>query len=105
MNTLTTIENVTLVQDALAKVFPYVNVSRQRLGGDERATLYINVSKQPKDAWTNKIFQNSDFAMFSLQADGTLERFCGYNTPKLRKSKVKDIQHMIDKLTEWNQSA
>jgi hypothetical protein len=105
MNTLTTIENVTLVQDALSKVFPYVNVSRMTLGGEDRASIYINVSKQPKDAWNNKIFQNSPFAQFSLQADGTLERFCGYNTPKLRKSKVKDIQHMIAKLTEWNQVA
>ncbi len=105
MNTLTTTENVTIVQEALAKVFPYVSVTRMNLGGDERASIYINVSKQPKEAWNNKIFQNSPFAQFSLHADGTLERFCGYNTPKLRKSKVKDIQHMIAKLTEWNKVA
>lgn len=82
---------------------PFVSVSKSSLGG--QTSYFISFSWQPKDEWSNKIFQNSDHAKLSLtmnlDGSGTIEKITGYNTPKFRKTKFKNIDDAIDKIKKW----
>lgn len=102
MNTLTTIENTHLVKTELSKSFPIVAVFRYTLGGEERASIGINVSLDEKQTWNYGIFENSRHAKFMLSYTGKLELLCKNRTAKFRAGKVKDIHHAIKRITEWS---
>lgn len=88
------------LQKSLEAIFPYVCVTRSTLGGEIHASLIITVSMDPKNEWINGILHNSRYSMFSVDA-GKIERFSGYGTPKLRKSNVKTMSDVTQKLTDW----
>lgn len=98
---LTTPENVNLLKTELLKSFPVVGVNRYTLGGEENASLGIVISLDPRETWANGILENSRYAKFMLNADGGLSRISGWNTPKFRAGKVKDLNHAITRLKEW----
>lgn len=99
---LTTPENMDLLKSELLKLFPVVGISRYTLGGEDNASLGIAISLDPRDTWQNNIFENSRYAKFMLNADGGLSRISGWNTPKFRAGKVKDITQVIKRLKDWN---
>jgi hypothetical protein len=103
MNTLTTTDNTILVKAELSKSFPIVAVFRYTLGGEERASIGINVSMDEKQTWSNGIFENSRHAKFMLNSDGKLELLCKNRTAKFRAGKVKDINHAIARIREWKE--
>lgn len=102
MNTITTIENGTLAYDELAKVFPFANVTRYTLGGEARASLGFTVSKDDRKDWANGILENSSYAKFMLDSDGSLKLLSGWKVAKFRAGKVKDINHALKRITDWN---
>jgi hypothetical protein len=88
------------VEDGLKQLFPYVKVDRSALGGEDKASILITVSLDPRESWRNGILQNSRYRQFHVR-EGGLESFSGYNTPKFRKSRIKSIEDVIKKLSDW----
>lgn len=103
MNTLTTKENGDILASQLKQIFPFANVVRYTLGGEEQASLGFAVSLQPKDEWKNHIFENSNGAKFMLNSDGSLYMLTRNDRtmPKFRKTKVKDINQALAKINQW----
>jgi hypothetical protein len=86
---------------------PFVNVSKSTLGGAERVSIFIKVSLDKPEDWTNNIYQNSRHAMFRVGSDdGSLELSTKhYSLPKFRKAKFKNTKDIIAKINKWIDSA
>jgi len=94
------------IKESISPVpFPYVNGQISTLGGMQRPTILLRVSLQPKEEWTNGIFENSVYAHVSISNDGTMEMFSGCMKPKLRKSHVISVHDAINKLSVWGERA
>lgn len=82
--------------------WPFVQVSLSTLGGDERASVMITVGLDPRESWSNGIFENSRYGRFSYNSDGSLEMFTGSRgTNKFRKTRANGVQQAIDKINAW----
>lgn len=79
---------------------PYVRASVSTLGGDERATVMLTISLTRQDAWPYGILQNTQYANFSIERDGTIEHFSG-SLPKFRKRKVKSLADAARAINAW----
>ena len=77
--------------------FPYVNAYKSTLGGVDRPSIMLTISKDPKEKWANGILQNSNYGNFIIEPDGTVEHFSG-NLPKVRQKQVKDVNSLISHL-------
>lgn len=97
-------EHANQVRNALSSL-PYVSVNFSTLGSIEKASILVTISKQTREEWKNGILENSSYRMFHLQHDLRLESFSGYNTNKFRAGKVKSVEHAIEKLKNWFQTA
>lgn len=103
MNTLTTRENAEVLKAELLKLFPVAGVTYYNLGGDERASLGFSVSKDPRETWPNKIFENSAGAKFMLDADGSLKMLTRNKVAKFRATRVTSIAQVVMKIAQWAQ--
>jgi len=95
-------EHASQVREAL---FPYATVQWSDFGGTDKASILITIAKQKKEEFPNKILQNSNYRMFHLTHDMRLESFSGYKTNKFRARQVKSVEHAIEKLKTWFQTA
>ena len=84
----------------LVQEFPYFNVSRSTLGGEERASIIVKVSLDPKEEWVNGIYHNSRYAMFHIGA-GKIEQFNKSKTEKFRKCNAKSVEEAVNKIITW----
>lgn len=94
--------DINTVEEEMEKIrkglnFPYVQVSKDTLGGDKHVTIMIRISKQPKEDWSYNIFQNSPHANISIERNRTVECFGGRGL-KMRKFKAKSIEQAIEKI-------
>lgn len=81
---------------------PYVQMKKSTLGGNERVTIMINLSLDPKEDWSNGIYQNSRFGQLSLSRDGVLKMFTsGYTIKNMRKARVKSAADVVKKINTW----
>ena len=79
--------------------FPYLHIDNSTLGG--HSSIFLKVSADPKESWTNNIFHNSRYGIFCL-ADGKLELISkGMNTTKFRKCKCNDQETALNKIKQW----
>ena len=84
----------------------YYSVSYSDLGGDDQASLMINVSLDNKENWPYGIYQNSRYANFSMHGDSKLELFTKlYTMPKMRKCKIKTLEDAADKISNYLNNA
>ena len=97
-------DNANQVHAALAHL-PYATVQFSTLGSVEKASILVTISKQKKEDFPSHILQNSNYRMFHLTHDMRLESFSGYNTNKFRAGKVKSVEHAIEKLKTWFETA
>lgn len=87
----------------LLKQLPYIKTSRSTLGGEDRATVLARVSLDPKTDWTNDIYYNSRYGIFSIDYTGSMELISsGDGTAKFRKCKVKSIDAVVSKILKWS---
>lgn len=77
---------------------PYVTSRTSRFGGS--VCLAVTVSLDKRSDWANGILENSRYAKFFIEADGTIEHFSG-SLPKFRKCKVADIDGAAAKINTW----
>ncbi len=77
--------------------FPFIRTQHSMLGGKERISILVNISKDPQSQWANKIYQNSRYAQIHISNDGGTEQFSGWQL-KMRKFKGKSIAHIIEKI-------
>lgn len=87
----------------LAPQIPFFKGYVSTLGGDKHATVMFSVSFDPREQWSNGIYENSRYARFNLNPDGTFEKFSGHGTAKLRKSKAKNVADVAAKVLSCGQ--
>lgn len=84
---------------------PFVSVKKSELGGQERVSIIITISLDPKSDWANGIIQNSRLVRFYLENEGVLEMFNRSHlfkgTKKFRKSKVKSVSDVVNKINKY----
>jgi hypothetical protein len=92
-----------IVGDVKQKInAPFVNAYASTLGGEENVSVLILVSLDKKGDWENNILENSRYARFHLENDGTLEQFTLSRLgKKFRKTKVKDENDLIQKINNY----
>jgi len=67
------------------------------LGGKERPSLILRISKDKKEDWENGIYHNSRYYIIHIDYEGRLECFShGLDTNKIRKKTVKDIKQALE---------
>lgn len=77
--------------------------STSSLGG--HTSHFVHLSLDSKDNWTNNIFHNSRYAIFSI-SDGKVELISKhYNMPKFRKCNAKSEQNVAEKILNYCKSA
>ena len=77
-----------------------VAVSWSNLGGIP--SIFLHLSLDNKSDWSNGIFHNSRYAIFSVHADMKLEQISKhFSLPKHRKCKIDSIQSIADKVKQW----
>jgi hypothetical protein len=97
------------IKESLEGNVPYYNVTKGTFGND---SIYLAVSFQSKDEWAHKIFENSPYFRMAIYDSGEMEVFTNtvYKTQnnkeiktkvKFRKTKVKSIDEVIKKLTNF----
>jgi len=80
----------------------YVHSQVSTLGGVSRAAIIVRVSLDPKSKWSNGIYQNSRYAMFRLDRNGTLEQFAqSYLLKKMRKQKATSVPDAIARINKY----
>jgi hypothetical protein len=92
-------EHADLVQVSLKA--PYVSARFSNLGGFSKGAILICISLDAKDTWINKILENSRYAHFSIEYDGTIENFTSSKCSHMRKSKYKTVEEAILKIQKW----
>lgn len=97
-----TAADVDTLCDQLLGKFPWINVDRSTLGGEERASLFIKVSLDPKETWEYGILENSRWALFGVQR-GKLYMVAGSKVPKFRKVDAKSATNIANKIVTWEQ--
>ena len=76
------------------------SVSQMALGGIP--SVFVNVSLDSKDSWSNGIFQNSRYAQFSIHNDMKLDQISvSYKLKKHRKCKIGNGQDIVNKIVKW----
>ena len=75
--------------------------SYSTLAGHE--SVFFKIALEPKEDWTNGIFQNAHFAQFVYSVDdGKLELLVKHHKmPKFRKCSVKCEEDCLPKLEEY----
>lgn len=48
--------------------FPYVRAHVSTLGGEDRASVLVTVSLDPKETWSNGILENSRYAKLAFHS-------------------------------------
>ena len=99
MDIITLAQDKTL-QDLKAIQLPYVQVSQRTLGGIP--SVFINVSLDYQDDWTNNIFYNSRYSTFVIHDDMKLEQITKHHKlGKHRKCKINSVEDIISKVEQW----
>ncbi len=94
-------EDVTKVRNILALTVPYSNVYLSTLGGVEKASIMIAISFNPKEQWSNSIFENSMHSKLAIDSDCSIKELTGWKTLDFRKYNGKTLDKCIDKLIKW----
>ena len=91
--------NFTTDQSALGLALntAYVSSYVSKLGVP---SLMLTVSLDPRSSWANGILQNSRYAHFMIDEDGTIENFSG-SLPRFRKCKAADAAAVAAKINAW----
>ena len=93
---INTVESV-VKQINLTLRFPYVHVHTSTLGGDKNVAIFVTISSTPKQFWINGILQNSKYAKFRIDNNGSVEKFTGHQL-KFRKFTAKSIGQIVEKI-------
>lgn len=76
------------------------SVSQMTLGSIP--SVFVNVSLDSKDSWSNGIFQNSRYAQFCIHDDLKLDQISvHYQLKKHRKCKIKSCEDVVNKIVKW----
>jgi hypothetical protein len=95
---------VEALRGALAAVpgVKFVTVSRDTLGGEYRASLFVRLSLDARDDWRNGIYNNSRHLALTIHANGNTEALLRCHTSaKFRAGKSKDHAHIVARVAKW----
>ena len=101
--------DVNMAEDIVSRLkneikVPYIDAYKSTLGGEENVSILLAISLDEKDTWTYGIYENSRYARFYIDNNGVVEHFRGNIEPRFRKTKVKDVDSLINKLNIYFQS-
>jgi hypothetical protein len=82
---------------------PYKYAYLSTLGGDERASILLRVSLDPKDTWKYDIMENSRYMHFDIGRNGSIDQFKKAYTvkKKFRKTRVKSLDDAAKKINQY----
>lgn len=81
---------------------PFVKAPISKLGGDQRPSVMLVFSLDPRESWSNGILENSRYARISFNwPERKFEHFSGYGMGSLRKSSFKDAADAVAKINKW----
>jgi hypothetical protein len=90
-----------VIEASLLQSVPYAKVSYSKLGGVDRASIFIELSLDPRVSWNCGIFRNSRYLILCYSC-GKLECVSKhYDLPTFRKCKVKGDSNVVDKVVRW----
>lgn len=86
------------IQCILQNIFPYANTTKPPLWWQD---IYSVISYDKKENWINWYIENSTYTRFSISFDDNmqfpiLKSFVSCNTTKIRKTKLKSLEHFQD---------
>jgi hypothetical protein len=97
-------ETVEPLREALAAIpgVRFLTVSRDTLGGEYRASLYIRLSLEAPESWPYRIYHNSRHLALWVRANQDVEvSLRGSGLPKFRAGKSKDHAHIVARVRKW----
>lgn len=80
---------------------PVVKADFSTLGGRENVSIIVSVSLDPKETWTNGIFENSRYFHLHLDNSGSMEQFTRQGIPKMRKTRFNSFDDAIQKINSY----
>ena len=96
------------IKDAVDKLnqkidAPVVKASYSTLGVERDASILLAVSLDPKESWSNGIYENSRYMRFHIQQDGVIEQIrVSHKIPsKFRKVRAKTMDDIIAKINAY----
>ncbi len=108
LNREQTIFSIENVKDVVAKLnsdidAPVVSAKYSTLGGERNVSILVALSLDPKESWSNGIYENSRYMRFHINTDGVIEQFRKAHTinDKFRKIRVKTIDQLISKINDY----
>lgn len=79
----------------------YVSGYVSTLGGSHRPSVLLTISLDSKEDWPHGILNNSRYAKFMIDYDGTMEMLSHHGVAKFRKARVSDAGQVVQKLVRW----
>lgn len=90
------------LRQELTGLVPFVQVQFNDLGGAHNAGILILLCFDEPGTWKNGILENSRYARFSVHSrENKLGMFVRSGCEKFRKTSVKNIAEIAEKLTVW----
>ena len=81
---------------------PYVSTNLYTLGGPERPSVGVTISFDPREQWANGILENSKFVKLMVNfSEHTIEHVVGDKVERFRKTRFKDTNEVVAKLSKW----
>jgi len=98
------------LKKAAGRIFPASGGRIWTLGGNDRPSVSLDVSAQPKEQWRGGIYENSDYARLMFTLDGRKGVFdaeynSGNGLPRMRKFTFTDVDTAVRKFTQWANKA
>lgn len=89
---------------------PFVAARKSTLGGAHRPSVHVKISLDPRDEWSNGIFENSRYVNLSIWYDGeiALNTDSGIKSSwrpvlkkRWRKTQVKSFDEAVAKINKY----
>lgn len=81
---------------------PYLKTAIYTLGGQDRPSVGVDISLDPKPEWKNGIFENSRYGKFMINVqESYIELLSRYGVEKFRKTKFRNANDAVAKLNNW----
>jgi len=79
---------------------PFVSATISTLGGKDNVSILVAISLDPKENWTNNIFENSRYRRFDIYNNGKIKNFTSSKLSYIRKCTAKSVDDLLTRLNK-----
>ena len=80
---------------------PVKFAKKSTIGGDDRVSVIVVVSLDPKNEWKNGILENSRYFKMIIDNDGKMKVISGYGIGKFRQSLARDVHMAVQRINQY----